>query len=505
MLPPFLKRLLIFVAVTGVTVGGAFLYLRWHAQEEMVQKPADPKKKMEVYNVMRAGHNVQTTESILQRMSDEYTYIVSLVSHSIVSINTAGVSIVENPSTVLSDDRMAVYGLGSGVIVSKEGHIVTNYHVICDKQVIRATLNDGRSVPIYKIGEDPQLDLAVLKIDSKEQFRPIHLGDSASVKVGQMVLALGNPFGIGMSVTHGIVSGRDRSMRGITGVDLIQTDSPIYEGNSGGPLVNLRGEMIGLNSAIVSPNSSNGQLSSQKIAIGFSLPSNIVYQVFKQICDHGRPMRAYLGIDLMENTIPLREHLNFRDTTGSIVNEVFPDSPADRAGVRTGDVITEYNGRRVKNTIDLIRNIESLQVGDTVKLTIWRNGAKQFVRLLLDRTEQGVVPPGIFQKTTGIRLRNLTMKQRLNGFRGVIVDTVPESLKSALRVGDIIHAVDYETIESVNEVDNIFRNNGIDVLNISRRNIRFNVSLKKEGSLTQPKETETSVKETEEEQENKSN
>jgi S1-C subfamily serine protease len=263
--------------------------------------------------------------------------------------------------------------------------------------------------------------------------------------------------------------------------------------------------MIGLNSAIVSPNSSNGQLSSQKIAIGFSLPSNIVYQVFKQICDHGRPMRAYLGIDLMENTIPLREHLNFRDTTGSIVNEVFPDSPADRAGVRTGDVITEYNGRRVKNTIDLIRNIESLQVGDTVKLTIWRNGAKQFVRLLLDRTEQGVVPPGIFQKTTGIRLRNLTMKQRLNGFRGVIVDTVPESLKSALRVGDIIHAVDYETIESVNEVDNIFRNNGIDVLNISRRNIRFNVSLKKEGSLTQPKETETSVKETEEEQENKSN
>ncbi len=280
---------------------------------------------------------------LLSRLNIEYAKLTKAVVPSVVSINTAGVR-TERLLDIWGRARVRQYptqGQGSGAIVTHEGHIVTNHHVIAGQQQIRVTLHDGRSLGARLIGEDPLLDIAVLKLDSTEKFTPLKLGDSSQVQVGQMVFAIGNPFGLGETVTQGIISAKERSLSD-NQRDLFQTDAAINPGNSGGPLVNLLGEIIGINVAIFSPDRDNPGFQ----GVGFSIPSNDVRDALTQILERGRPVRGFLGVQMHDLNALVLEQLGLPPSqTGAIVLGVSPGSPAETFGIQQFDIITSFAGK----------------------------------------------------------------------------------------------------------------------------------------------------------------
>lgn len=257
--------------------------------------------RSEVFTTAQESELKDTDIPTLHQLNEEYSKVAQLVERVLVSIDTTGVTNVTQPSEdgqSVIEKRLAVHGLGSGVIVTKEGHIITAYHVIQNKHALRVTLSDGRSVSVHLVGVDPELDIAVLKVDKPDNqttFNPLPFGNSDKVAPGMIVLACGNPYGLGTTVSRGIISARERKLMD-SGLDLIQTDASIFPGNSGGPLINIRGEIIGINKSIL-PNTEKSYT-----GIGFAIPSNLVQHSFQQICVHGRPMRGYLGLDI----VPIR-------------------------------------------------------------------------------------------------------------------------------------------------------------------------------------------------------
>lgn len=267
-----------------------------------------------------------------------------------------------------------IQNLGSGVVINaSKGHVITNHHVIDKADQIMVTLQDNRSYEATVIGSDPNTEIALIKIKTGKLVE-LPKGNSDALQVGDIVVAIGSPFGLGQTVTSGIISALGRSSLGIEGYeDFIQTDASINPGNSGGALVNLQGELIGINTAIVGPNGSN-------VGIGFAIPINMANHVAEQIIQYGNIERGQLGIQIQSLTPTLAQAFNVKQQEGVVISGVISGSPADKAGLKTGDVVIAINGKPVDTPIKLSNSIALMQVGDKVILHIFREGKKKTIK-----------------------------------------------------------------------------------------------------------------------------
>ncbi len=402
---------------------------------------------------------------LLARLNDEYASLTRAVIPSVVSIDTAGER-TEQLYDIWGRTRIRRYptqGQGSGVIVTEEGHVVTNHHVIAGQQQIQVTLHDGKTHPAHLIGEDTLLDIAVLKIDGGGPFTPLKLGDSSQAQVGQMVFAVGNPFGLGETVTQGIISAKERSLSD-NQRDLFQTDAAINPGNSGGPLVNLRGEIIGINVAIFSPDKENPGFQ----GVGFSIPANDVKDALMQILERGRPIRGYLGVHMNDLDPGLRASLGYDGRYGTAVRSVLPGSPAEAAGLQPWDVILSFNGEGILTYTQLFTLVQKTRVGDAVVLGIWRKGELLELKAVIaesgsseaaakprgNATHQGRTrdPEEILQ-AIGIAVRDLSAVERSRVGGGVVVTGIGPNTLAAdqIQAGDLIVAVNNIKISGARE------------------------------------------------------
>jgi serine protease Do len=348
--------------------------------------------------------------------------------------------------------------LGSGVIVSPEGYILTNNHVVDHATDVTVTLHDKRVLKAKVIGTDPRTDIAVLKIEGSN-FPSLVLGNSSQVEVGDTVLAVGDPFGVGQTVTAGIVSATGRSGLGIEDVeDFIQTDAPINPGNSGGALVDDEGHLIGINTAILAGNSGGNQ------GIGFAVPINLARHDMDQILAHGKVERGYLGI-LPEDVTPTLAKAFSTNATGALVGDVTANSPAAKAGLQKGDIVTAVNGQTINDANQLRLMIGEMSPNSTANLTVMRNGRTEKIAVTLGEfpsTEQRASNNAGEKENAaleGVQVENLTpdtareLKLSPNA-KGVVVDQVSGDSKAAdagLQRGDVIQEVNHKAVSNVNE------------------------------------------------------
>jgi S1-C subfamily serine protease len=314
-----------------------------------------------------------------------------------------GPGVVQVTSTSSGGDSLFGFGggggtaLGSGFVVDKAGHVVTNYHVVEGADQVEVNFSGEDNIPATVVGSDPSTDLAVLKIDAQARaLTPLPLGNSDAIRVGDPVVAIGNPFGLERTVTAGIVSALQRQIQapnGYTIDEVIQTDAPINQGNSGGPLLNGKGEVIGVNSQIESESGGN-------VGIGFAVPINTVKEVVSQVLQHGKVEHAFLGVEMAEITDSLRETFRLPVDKGAVIMKVVPGSPADDAGLRSGDqdvvidgnsyslggdIVTSADGEPVTSPDDLIRIVQSKDPGDSLTLGIQRDDSQETVTVTLGR------------------------------------------------------------------------------------------------------------------------
>ncbi len=268
-------------------------------------------------------------------------------------------------------------GLGSGVVVTPDGYILTNNHVVAGAERVTVEFVDGRTLSAKVVGTDPPSNLAVLKV-AGSSFKTLPLADSSQVRVGDVVLAVGHPLGLGQTVTMGIISAKDRSTGAVRGgyEDFLQTDAPINRGNSGGALVNLRGELVGINSQIMSPTGGN-------IGIGFAIPSTMAHDVMTQLLERGTVRRGLLGVIVQPISADMARSLDLAEPRGAIVTQVTEDGPAERAGVEQGDVILSLDGKPIDSSNALRNAVARLQPGTKVKLDLVRDGAKRSLTVAL--------------------------------------------------------------------------------------------------------------------------
>lgn len=333
-------------------------------------------------------------------------------------------------------------GLGSGVIIdAAKGYIVTNNHVVQDADKILVRLKDGRSFDAKKLGTDPQSDIALLQIEA-DKLVQIPLADSDKLRVGDYAIAIGNPFGLEQTVTSGIVSSLGRSGLNMDGFeDFIQTDAAINSGNSGGALVNLRGELIGINTAILGPNGGN-------VGIGFSIPSNMMKNLVDQILEFGEIRRGSLGIRGQDVTPEWTEALNLDVSRGAFVNEVLPDTAAADAGLKAGDVIISMNGNRIQSFNELRAKIATLGAGRDVELGVLRDGKERKVSVTLQQLETGRVTANeLHPMLQGATLNNSELGIEITELAsGSVAEQV------GLRQGDIIVGVNRQRVANLAEL-----------------------------------------------------
>ena len=357
-------------------------------------------------------------------------------------------------------------GLGSGVIIdAKKGYIVTNNHVVDNADEILVKLTDGRELVAKKLGADDQSDIALLQIEA-EGLLDVKVADSNELRVGDFVVAIGNPFGLSQTVTSGIVSALGRSGLNIGGYeDFIQTDAAINRGNSGGALVNLRGELIGINTAIFGPNGGN-------VGIGFAIPSNMMQSLVNQIIEFGEVRRGLLGIIGGDVDAGLAEAFNSKVNIGAFVNEVAPDTAAEKAGLQAGDIITQINGNVLTSFNELRAKIASLGAGANVKLTIIRAGKERKVDVVLDAASPSIAEAKeLHPALEGATLSN---GKTTNGQDAVLVDAIEERSPAArigLREGDIIVGVNRQRVSNIGELtERINDRKDVIALNVTRGN-----------------------------------
>jgi serine protease Do len=348
--------------------------------------------------------------------------------------------------------------LGSGVIISPDGYILTNNHVVDGATEVTVTLHDQREMKARVVGTDPRTDIAVIKIEGSG-FPSLTLADSAKVEVGDIVLAVGDPFGVGQTVTAGIVSATGRSGLGIEQVeDFIQTDAPINPGNSGGALVDDEGHLIGINTAILSGNSGGNQ------GIGFAVPINMARHDMDQILAHGKVEHGYLGLLPQDLTPSLAKAFNVSSTSGALVGEVTPDSPASRGNIKQGDIIMAVNGEPIHSANQLRTKIGMMDPNTKVMLKVMRNGATQDMAVTLGdfpskEEHASAQTPDSDKSLDGVTVENLDADaaQQLKlpaSTKGVVVDEVNPGSHAAdagLQQGDVIEQVNHQAVASVRD------------------------------------------------------
>ena len=360
--------------------------------------------------------------------------------------------------------------LGSGFIIDTKGMVVTNNHVISGADDILVRVGD-KEYKAKVIGADPYMDIAVLKMETKDQFKPVSFGDSDKARVGDWAVAIGNPFGLGGTVTAGIISARNRDINLTRYDDFIQTDASINQGNSGGPLFNLKGEVIGINTAIIAPGQSGS------IGIGFAIPANAASNVINQLIKFGETKRGWLGVRIQEVTKEIAEVEKLKKPQGALVASVGENSPADKAGIKAGDIILNFDGKKIDTMRTLPKVVASTEVGKSVELKIWRNKKLISKRLTLGRLESSeefrekktkVVKKVEDIQKLKIAVRDVTnediVKRNLNKkTSGVVVTEIfsRSPLNNLISINDIIIEVQKTPVKSSSDlkrlVDNIFK------------------------------------------------
>ncbi|MBY6153643.1 Do family serine endopeptidase [Vannielia litorea] len=356
--------------------------------------------------------------------------------------------------------------LGSGFVISEDGYIVTNNHVIEGADEITIEFFSGQELPAEVVGTDANTDIALLKVTPEEALPFVPFGDSNTARVGDWVIAMGNPLGQGFSVSAGIVSARNRALSG-TYDDYIQTDAAINRGNSGGPLFNMDGEVIGVNTAILSPNGGS-------IGIGFSMASNVVTKVVAQLKEYGETRRGWLGVRIQDVTPDVAEAIGLTPAKGALVTDV-PEGPAMDAGMKSGDVIISFDGQEVEDVRGLVRRVGNTEVGKTVRMKVFRDGSTETLKVTLGRREEaeGAVPAVADggeegepeapqeQELLGLTVTTLTDELReqmsLDGNEeGLVikeVDEMSEAYEKGLRAGDIITEAGQQKVRAVNDLE----------------------------------------------------
>ncbi len=423
----------------------------------------------------------------LERMSDTFAKVSTRVQAGVVAVSTERIVATASPFRGLPFDdplfrrffrvpqrqrERRTQGLGSGVIISPDGYVLTNNHVVEGADRIVIDLTDGRSFQARVVGTDEKSDVAVLKVDADGELPIVPVGDSDKLKVGQWVLAIGNPFGLQHTVTYGIVSAVGRGDVGIVDVeDFIQTDAAINPGNSGGALVNLRGELVGINAAILSQ--SGGYQ-----GIGFAIPVNLATRIKDQLIDYGEVIVGYLGVSYQTLTADMADALGVGTTSGVLINTVHPDSPADRAGLTRGDVIVAIDGGNVTDEDDYQRRIGLAGAEKRIKIDIWRGSKKRTVRATLEASETTAGVISNRNELLGWELQEMTndLARRL-GYRPgsalIITDVVPgkSAARSGLRRLDLVLEINRKPVGTFEELRDVLTDlsAGDDMLLLIRR------------------------------------
>ena len=419
--------------------------------------------------------------SMARAAPDSFAELADMVSPSVVNITTSttiaapadGGPIVPegspfedffkrfgNPNAPRGPQRSNA--LGSGFVISEDGYIVTNNHVIEGADEISIEFFSGKTLDAKLIGTDPKTDIALLKVESDAPLPFVNFGDSNVMRVGDWVMAMGNPLGQGFSVSAGIVSARNRELSG-TYDDFIQTDAAINRGNSGGPLFNMDGQVIGVNTAILSPNGGS-------IGIGFSMASNVVSKVVQQLKDFGETRRGWLGVRIQDVTPDVAEAMGLKDPKGALVTDV-PDGPAKDGGVLSGDVIVGFEGTAISDTRDLVRRVADADVGKAVRLEVLREGKTQTLLVTLGRREEAeatetavagedpVTPASkdVLGMTLGVlgadQLSDLNLPQGTEGLVVTGLDETGEAYDKGVRAGDVITEAGQQKVASIADLE----------------------------------------------------
>ncbi len=391
--------------------------------------------------------------------------LIEEVSPAVVNIATSGM--VEAESNPLFNDpffrrffdvpeqprQRAVQSLGSGVVVdASAGTILTNHHVIANADRVKVAFNDGRELDAQVVGSDPATDIAVLRVQA-DDLTALPMADSGELRVGDYTIAIGNPFGLDHTVTTGVVSGLDRTLPGNRDIRLqsfIQTDASINPGNSGGALINLRGELVGINTAILSRGGGN-------IGIGFAVPANMARSVMEQIVEYGEVRRGILGVRVQDLTAEIAEAFDIGRTAGALIAQITPNSPAASAGLQAGDVIVRINGEPVADANAMANIIGLRQIGEEISITYFRDGDTTRVRATIADPQTGNIDNAatVHPRLAGATFSELNERSPLFGkVRGVLVASVKPGSPAAefLQPGDVITSVNRKAVESLDDL-----------------------------------------------------
>jgi serine protease Do len=358
----------------------------------------------------------------------------------------------------MPQNEMPMRGLGSGFIINPEGTILTNAHVVADAQEVTVKLTDKREFKAKVIGSDPQSDIAVLKIDAKD-LPTVKLGDSNAVRVGEWVMAIGSPYGFENTVTSGIVSATSRALPDGTYVPFIQTDAAVNPGNSGGPLFNLKGEVIGINSQIYSRSGGYQGLS-------FAIPINVASNVENQLVKFGKVSRGRIGVTIQEVNQSLAKSFGMKEPTGALVSSVEKDGPAAKAGVEPGDVILKIDGKAVANSSDLPLYVADIKPGTAAKLDVWRKGERRELAINVGEMKPAKVASlgsDAQRGKLGLAVRPLNPdEQKEAGVRGglLVEDVAGPAAKAGIQPGDIILSLNGSPVKSADELSKLADRSG---------------------------------------------